>query len=173
MDLLPHIKPENRPQRWTPRHRLVVALALAGYTNAEIAATLDVSEGFVSSAKNDPRALIEEEKVGSAIADRIVDASMRIKLYANEAIDEIVEQMRTAADVKVRQKAAFGILDRGGYGVQRTVNHVEAPKIPSDVADRMESALEDMSDIGSVTYKVVDVQVDEPALEEEVGKWED
>jgi hypothetical protein len=146
VDLLPFLEGDKEwsPAKWSPRHRLVVALHLGGDTNKEIAEKLSLSEGRVSVVLNDPRAVYEIERMARRIADRTIDTALRIKLYANEALDEIVEELRTSKSEKVRQSAAFGLLDRAGYTPIRGYEEEAPPVLPSEVVSRMEETTREL-----------------------------
>lgn len=146
VDLLPLMEGDKAwsPEKWSPRHRLIVALHLSGDKNIEICEKLGVCESHVSLILSDPRAIYEAENMAQSVADRIVDTSLRIKLYANEALDEIMEELRTSRNEKVRQTAAFGILDRAGYTAIRDVKEEVAPLLPEEVATRMEEATKEI-----------------------------
>lgn len=128
------------PEKWSPRHRLIVALHLGGDRNKEIAEKLNVSESHVSIVLNDPRAVHEIQRMSEAVADRTLDTALRLKLYANEALDEIVEELRSSRNEKVRQSAAFGILDRAGFTPAKGAEVDPAPLLPKQVVERMEAA---------------------------------
>lgn len=147
VDLLPQMQGDKdwSPEKWSPRHRLIVALHLGGDKNNEIAEKLGVSQSHVSVVLNDPRAVHEIQRMSQVVADRTLDTSLRLKLYANEALDEIVEEMRTARSEKVRQTAAFGILDRAGFTpVKQNERDETAPELPAEVVDRMEATTKEI-----------------------------
>jgi transcriptional regulator with XRE-family HTH domain len=150
-----HGEKEWSPDKWNPRHRLIVALHVAGDKSREICEKLGVSESHVSLILNDPRAIYEIENLAQNIADRTVDTALRIKLYANEALDEIVEELRTSRNEKVRQTAAFGLLDRAGYTSVRTLAEEAPPLLPQDVVQRMEETTRELVEHQG-TYKVVE-----------------
>lgn len=164
VDLLPQLNGDKTwsPDKWSPRHRLMVALHLGGDKNREIAEKLDVSLSHVSVVLNDPRALYDVERLAQNIADRTVDTALRIRLYANEALDEIVEELRTSRNEKVRQTAAFGLLDRAGYTPIRDVTEEAAPMLPQEVVDRMEETTKEL-----VEYRGVYREVEPKELEPE------
>ncbi len=157
VDLLPMMQgvKDWSPDKWNPRHRLIVALHVAGDKSREICEKLGVSESHVSLILNDPRAIYEIENLAQGIADRTVDTALRIKLYANEALDEIVEELRTSRNEKVRQTAAFGLLDRAGYTPVREVREEAPPLLPQDVVQRMEETTRELVEYQG-TYKVVE-----------------
>lgn len=134
---------ESVPVKWTPRHDIVVALYLGGLKNWEIAAQVGFSEGKVSAILNDPRAAIVKDRLGSQAFEQSVEVQDRIFGYAHEALDEVVEQMRMSNDERVRQKAAFSILDRAGYSKIERRAAATAP-VSDDVARRMLKALDEI-----------------------------
>lgn len=165
VDLLPNLSGEKdwSPEKWSPRHRIVVALHLGGDKNKEIAEKLGLSESRVSIILNDPRAAHEIMRMSAMVADRTVDTALRIKLYANEALDEIVEELRTSRSEKIRQNAAFGLLDRAGFTPPK-INGEEKPpmSLPEEVVDRMENATNEIIQ-HAVKYRNI-----EPVEEEKV-----
>lgn len=156
-DLLPHLSGERYydPQKWSPRHKLCVALHMGGDRNTEVAQKLNCSTAWVSKTLGDIRATYEIEQLATTLADRTADTALRIKLYANEALDEIMDELRESRSEGIRQKAAFGILDRAGY----TPSHVESdaapPLLPESVVDRMEAAAADLKEHEIVYAEVV------------------
>ena len=166
VDLLPALNGEKEwsPEKWNPRHRLIVALHLAGDKGREIAEKLGVSESHISLILNDPRAIYEIENLAQSVADRTVDTALRIKLYANEALDEIVEELRSSRNEKVRQTAAFGLLDRAGYTPVREVREEAAPLLPQEVVDRMEETTRELVEYRGM-YKQVEPKEEEPVEE--------
>lgn len=169
VDLLPHLDGDKAwsPGKWSPRHRLIVALHLGGDTNKEISEKLGLSEGRVSVILNDPRAIYEVERMAERVADRTVDTSLRLKLYANEALDEIVEELRTCANVKVRQSAAFGILDRAGYTPSKQDPDQAPPVLPSEVISRMEETTRELVAFKGI-YKEVEPRQKAPTISEAI-----
>lgn len=155
VDLLPHLNGDKEwsPEAWSPRHRLVVALHLGGDRNWEIAEKLRLSENYVSIILNDPRAVYEIERMSERVADRTVDTSLRLKLYANEALDEIIEELRTSKSEKIRQSAAFGILDRAGYTPAKRDPDEAPPQLPAEVVARMEKTTQEL-----VSHEIVYTQ---------------
>lgn len=132
------------PVKWTPRHDIVISLHLAGLKNWEIAGQVGFSEAKVSAIINDPRAAIVKDRIGSQAFEQSVEVQDRIFGYAHEALDEVVEEMRMSTDEKVRQKAAFSILDRAGYSkIERRADLI-AP-VSEDLARRMIKSIEEIN----------------------------
>lgn len=163
VDLLPMMQGDKTwsPDKWSPRHRLIVALHLGGDRNKEISEKLSVTPSHVSIVLNDPRAIHEIARLSSVMADRVVDTGLRMKLYSNEALDEIVEEMRTSRNDKVRQTAAFGILDRAGYTPVKGAESEVAPMLPQDVVDRMEATTHEIIQYEGTYRKVNPVLADD------------
>lgn len=149
LDLAPEMGPSkpNEPEVWSPRHALVCRLIGAGLTNKEVALATGFSEVRVSELKNDPRAKRFILEASKRVADNILDLNSKLKHHAYEALEEIVDQLRESRDEKVRQKAAFGILDRAGYTPLQRHQITEAPKIPSELADTVREAHMEMKEI--------------------------
>jgi transposase len=163
-DLLPTMNGDKAwsPEKWNPRHRLIVALHLAGDKNKEIAKKLKLSQSHISLILSDPRAVYEIENLAQSVADRTVDTALRLKLYANEALDEIVEELRTSRNEKVRQTAAFGLLDRAGYTPVRENSEEAPPTLPEDVVARMEETTRELVEYEG-SYREVEPKEKEPA----------
>ena len=165
IDLLPEMTKSRprAPEAWGPRHRLVVAMHLGGDKNKEIAKKICYHHNYISTILTDPRAVYEIERMASRVADQVIDTSLRIKLYSNDALDEIIEEIRSAKDVKVRQTAAFGILDRAGYVPIRDTREEAAPMLPEDVVRRMEETTKELVEYNGV-YKEVKPKVREEEI---------
>lgn len=159
VDLLPQMNGDKTwsPDKWSPRHRLIVAMHLGGDKNREIAERLRVSPSHISVVLNDPRAVYDIERLAQNVADRTVDTSLRIKLYANEALDEIVEELRTSRNEKVRQGAAFGLLDRAGYTPVRDVKGEAPPMLPEEVVERMEETTRELVEYKGVYLSLIHI----------------
>lgn len=157
VDLLPALTGEKtwHTAAWGPRHRLVVMLHSVGRSNGEIAELTGYTKQTVSNVLNDPRAAYEMQDLAERVAEVAIDPAVRLSLLSNEALDEIVEEMRTARDPRVRQKAAFGILDRAGYAPAKKDEARAAPTLPADVIERMEETTKELVSY-DVDYKIVE-----------------
>lgn len=98
------------------------------------------TENKVSITLNDARAVPYIKEAARNVADGILDLNLRLKAHATEALDEIVDQMRNAEREAIRQKAAFGILDRAGYTPVQKHALVEAPQLPEGLVERVAAA---------------------------------
>lgn len=167
-DLLPALSGERYydPEAWGPRHRLCVHLHACSWKGTEISAHMNVSQSWVSRTLGDIRATYEVQDMAAAISERVTDVAVRISLHTNEALDEIIEEMRTCSDVRVRQKAAFGILDRGGFTPATKAVEAAPPVLPEEVVDRMEAATKELVQYQGVYREAEPLPADdEPDIE--------
>lgn len=105
------------------RHMLVYQLHSCGYTNNEIADIIGYTKAWVSSILNDPRAEEYIQEFATRVAEKVEDVGVKLRLVAPEALDTVVNVMRTSENERVVSANAFGLLDRAGYGkIDRSVN---------------------------------------------------
>lgn len=91
--------------------QMVVILKVAGYSRVQMARVIGISRGQVSEILAKPE--ISEEVV--AVRAALPKAAMELMQgYMIEAVQAIVNVLRTAHDDKVILQAAGDILDRGG-----------------------------------------------------------
>lgn len=154
---------------WLPRHNLVCQLHAIGMKNTEISEITGYTQSKVSIIINDPRAKIVIQQALENMAGNIADLHTRLKVHAVEALDEIVEELRLSKDERIRQKAAFGLLDRAGY---TPVNKqlIISGQITESIADRMEKAMDKMDAIDA-EYEIIEPeeQGDEEAVRPDDG----
>ena len=156
-DLLPLETAEKpgMPLKWTGVHRRIVALEVAGYKAQQIAAMLGMNRTYVCRIINDPRADVDRKQFAEKVVNAVGDVQLKIALHADEALEEILDEMRVCEDVKVRQKAAFGILDRAGYTPVRK-EIVAHTTIPSEMLSGMQSVMDEMKGIQEIDYTIVE-----------------
>lgn len=174
LDLYPTIIPEKsyQPSAWKPIHRMVVALAVAGYTGNEIAAELKKTPAWVSKILGDPRAELDKAGALSKMADGITNVAKRIEGYQNEALTAAVDVLRETMKPDIQLRAAFGILDRGGNSpVQKSVAVVATVPATPELLANIETTIAQRSqrerkfDVREADYEFVE---DEPTLQEEL-----
>ena len=157
LDLLPELDGSKyyHPKKWTQRHRMCVALSLAGWTNNEICEQMDWSTAKVSITLSDPRAAHEQKNALAPIADVALTVSQQLENASTEAFEKTREIMRDATKDDVALKAAFGILDRAGYTPIRRELRLEG-EIPADpeVLAAMQKTLAESASI-KATYKII------------------
>lgn len=120
----------NMPKKIRPRHRMVVMLAEAGWTNKQIAESTGYTESRVSIILNakHPELLRVRAEFASKVADTIDDTANRLKLYANEMLDTMVYHARQKeAQPQNSRMAARDILHMAGYSPVRRQVNVEIP----------------------------------------------
>jgi hypothetical protein len=141
--------------RLKPQHIQMLVMKGAGYKNNEIARAMDITEARVSVIVNHPDAQSVMALLVSFQAEELLDVKTRIQAHSGEALNVALEQMRNASEPAVRLKAAFGLLDRAGYGaVQRTENkHVV--EIPATAARGIAAALKEAQEIEEVEFEIV------------------
>lgn len=171
MDLLPEQEGHWAREAWGPRHRLVAQMIAAGFRNIEIAEALGYHVGYVSQIRQDPRCYHEVQTFQAKMADNIIDLNARLKAHATEALDEIVDEMRNCEDPRIRQKAAFGVLDRAGYTpVNKSI--ILGANIDSEVASRLEQTLDEFDAVDNFSYDMpegTEVGSESESVEEESG----
>lgn len=126
-----------RREKWAARHVLICRMHAAGLKNKEIAEALNITEQYISHVINDPRAPAFVREAVEAMMGNIIDLNAQLKAYSQEALEEIIDQMRSSQSDKIRQTAAFGILDRAGYTPVQRHTIQAAPELPRELADRV------------------------------------
>lgn len=122
---------------WSPRANIICMLASSGMKGVEIAEALRISDQTVSNVLNDPRAAKVILEAQANASRNILDLNGRIKQHAEEALNEIVNALRTAEDPRLRVKVGFGLLDRAGYTpIQRHIVKT-APTLPEGLVERV------------------------------------
>lgn len=148
--MLPDIQPDGfgvrsyDREKWTARHALMCDLHVAGQSNNEIAETLECSHVTVCQILGDERSKAYIRAQRDGIAAGTTDVLKKLELYALEAVDELVREMRFGVPSdKIKQSASTAILDRLGYSPIRKEIHanVQNPLTPEHV-DRMEKVLD-------------------------------
>lgn len=142
--------------RLKPKHMQMLLMKAAGYSNNKIAEQMDMTAARVSVIVNHPDAMYLLSHLVSYQAENLLDVKARIQAHAGEALDTALMLMRTAKP-EVREKVAFKLLDRAGYGaVQKTeaVHKIEmsAPQAATLTAALRESA--EVEDMEEVEYEI-------------------
>jgi hypothetical protein len=153
------MNPMMHPRKFRARHRLVVAMHLAGFKNNEIAERLRFTKERVSQILSDPRAKLEIERLAPEVARNVADVHLKMQLVAPEMLDILIDQARTSVDEKVVQKAAFGLLDRAGYTPVHKVSISKAPNLDPRVEGRLLDALRE-SETLEADYEIYEEPVE-------------
>ena len=165
-DLQPFASPEKyyQPEKWTSLHRYIVLLEIAGKKPGQIAEIMDMSLGRISVILGDKRAELDRIQIGSSIADRMTDIHTKLSLYAHEALEVIVDEMRDISNkADLRVKAGFGILDRAGF-TPLNKQFVPQTELPLEIAERMEAVSLELKE-GKPVYARVEPKLLEGAEE--------
>jgi len=147
-------------KNWSSRHDQVVLLRAAGHQNVEIAERSGYDQAYISRILKDPRAETRLAELTKRIADNSVDIALKLKLYANEALETAVHWMRQREDklAQVSARSAFEILDRAGY--TRVEKHIVANlDIGIDQLDRMAELAASANEVVE-TYDYSEVKAD-------------
>lgn len=119
VDVLGRLSKDLKPwhaDKFNHRHRVVCIMKASGLKNNEIAEMMGYDQSTVSIILNDPRAEAYLEEAATTVVDSMADVGIRLKAYAHEALTEVVDLMRNSTKDDTRQRSAFSILDRAGYG---------------------------------------------------------
>ena len=141
-------------------------LEIAGKRPGQIAEICGISSGRVSVILGDRRAELDRMNLGAGLADRLTDVQSKLALYAHEALEVIVEEMREVTNkAETRIKAGFGLMDRAGYTPNMREVIVPPPSIPEELAGRMEKVSKEIKE-SQFSYRVLQPKLTEG--EEEV-----
>lgn len=158
---------ERQLKNWEPdtldeRHLQAVLLRAGGMPQNKIAAFMGWDESWTSVVLNHPDAKYVLTRIISFAADNVIDLETRIKAHAPEALDAIVEVMRTTQDEKVRSQNAFELLKLAGYGSKPassgpTINaknvQINQGVSPAQI-DNLASAIRESKQIREVIYEL-------------------
>ncbi len=103
-----------------PHHRSMARdMAYLGLTPGQLASAYDFTPAQISRIINSPMFRVELRRLEGMADDVVVDVRADIKRMAVRAVEILDEDMnKVGVDAKLRQKAAFNVLDRAGYGKQ-------------------------------------------------------
>lgn len=103
-----------------PHHRSMArAMVAGGLQPGQLAKAFGFSEGQVTRIIHSPMFKAELARLEAEAEGIAVDIRADIKKSAEKAIEILDEQLHNEHhDAKLRQRAAFDILDRAGYGKQ-------------------------------------------------------
>ena len=162
-DLLPEVHREKyyQPEKWSSFHRYLVMLEIAGKRPGQIAEIADITISRVSVILNDPRAELDRITLGAALADRLTDVQSKLELYAHEALEVIVEELREPTNkAELRVKAGFGLMDRAGYTPNVREDIPPAPDIPEELVERVEQISRELNE-SEFSYRILEPKLAE------------
>ncbi len=103
-----------------PHHKTMARMVVAGATPGEVAATMGFSKGQVSRVMGSPAFQSEIARLECGADEVAIDLHEDIKKIAPRALEvldgHINMEPETIQEKTLQQRAAFDILDRGGYG---------------------------------------------------------
>ena len=141
---------------------------IAGMRPSELAQIYGYTPSHITRIINSPAFLLEVSRLEEDADDKATDVRSDIKKMAKRAVEVLDEQLnRPGIGEKTKQRAAFDILDRAGFGSKpgkypggTTINLTKIEKIVNEA--RPETLKDDVLDL---------VEMD-PILEGEVGEDE-
>ncbi len=141
--------------RLKPRHMQMLLMKAAGYTNNQIADRMEMTPSRVSIIVNHPDAAYLLSHLVSFQAENLLDIKARIQAHAGEALDTALFLMRTSKP-EVRERVAFRLLDRAGYGaVQRSeVSH--KVEMPAAQAANLIAAMQESAEVEVTDYEILE-----------------
>lgn len=146
------------PERLDERHLQAIMMRSAGLQQQYIARVMGWTDSWTSIVLNHPDAQYILTKMVSYAGDNVLDIQARIKAYAGEALDKVVEVMRTTQDQRLASSNAFELLKMAGYGAVEKKEIQHSVAIPSDRAGLLTAALEEsnaLRAIEGIDYRVV------------------
>lgn len=177
IDLRPDDTPEEywQPTSWKPLYTYICQLyAILHLPAEEIAKTAGLSRNRVYHILGDARGRAEIQKATDSMASNLIDVQHQFKLYSEEALTELVRQMRYGkkGDDEIKQGAATKILDRAGYTPIH--KHISmSANISEDVVDRLQSAMRDFEMIDADYTILDDPDADPDSTEDDLNEVED
>lgn len=158
--LMPRARELNywEPKQLDERHLQAIMMRAAGLQQNYIATQMGWTAAWTSIVLNHPDAQYILTKMVGYAADQVLDVQARVKAVAGEALDTVVEVMRSSNDQRLRSQNAFELLKMAGYGAveKKQVEHTVA--IPKDNMALLTTALEEstaLRAIEGIDYRVV------------------
>lgn len=116
----------RRLQRVRPKHKIMVGMHLAGWSNEEIAKELGYKPSRVATIlqSSHPELIKHREEINTAVSRRIGDLVLRFRTESSKSLDTLIEiRDKTEAPFSERRLSALAILDRAGYTpVKKQIN---------------------------------------------------
>lgn len=156
--------PRNRPLKsWEPdvmdeRHIQAICMRASGLQQSYIAQVMGWTDAWTSVVLNHPDAQYILTKMVSYAADEVLDIQARIKAHAGEALDKVVEIMRTTTDQRLASNNAFEILKMAGYSAVEKKEIKQEITMPSKHVDLLGEAIRESRQIRAqegVNYRIV------------------
>lgn len=146
------------PQHLDERHLQAVMMRASGLTQGLIAKQFGWTDAWTSIVLNHPDAQYILTKVVGYAADNVLDIQTRVKAHAGEALDKVVEVMRTTQDQRLASSNAFEILKMAGYGAVEKKQVEHTMHVPAASMNLLSEALQESKQIRALEgedYRVV------------------
>lgn len=152
-DLSPdYIRKYYENDKLKPKHMKMLRMAVAGYSNNQIAEVMDYTPGRVSIILNHQDSLTIMARMVGAAADRLGVAE-RLQALAPEMIEHVVGITRSTHDYRLKSRNAFELLKLAGHsGVTKV--ELTTPGVAASPAllGRLSAALEESNALRSEAY---------------------
>lgn len=132
--------------RLKPVHMQMLLMKAAGFTGKAIAEKLDYDQGRVSVIVNHPDAMYLLSHLVSFQAETLLDVNARIAAHSGEALDTALMLLRNGKE-EVREKVAFKLLDRAGYGAVKKIEATHKFEMPAAQASALTAALRESDEV--------------------------
>jgi transcriptional regulator len=146
------------PDQLDERHLHAILLRAGGMAQKDIAAMMGWNDSWTSIVLNHPDAQYVLTRIISYASDNVIDIQVRIQAVAPEALDTVVEIMRTSQDEKLKSTNAFELLKMAGYGAKPTqapqvqINNIN--QLPNQSIENLTKALTESRQIVAREYSV-------------------
>lgn len=136
-----------------PKHMKMLRMAVAGYSNNQIAEYMEYTPARVSVILNHQDArTIMARMVGEASGR--LDVDKRLKAIAPEMLETVIAITRTTHDNRLRSRNAFELLGRAGFGATQKVDVKlnQTVSVAPALMQRLTSAMEEANALRSEAY---------------------
>jgi hypothetical protein len=99
---------------------------------------------------NHPNAMYLLSHLVSFQAEQLLDVNARLQAHAGEALDTALMLMRDGKE-ETRERVAFKLLDRAGYGATKKVEHTAKFEMPATQASALTAALRESDDVEAMS----------------------
>lgn len=154
--LMPRSRELNywEPKLLDERHLQAVMMRASGLQQSFIAKSMGWTDAWTSVVLNHPDAQYILTKMVSYAADQVLDVQARVKAHAGEALDKVVEIMRSTNDQRLASSNAFEILKMAGYGAVEKKQVEMQVSIPQKNLNLLQAALEESNQIAVIESSI-------------------
>ncbi len=148
--------------RLKPVHMQMLLMKAAGFKGRAIAEKLGYDEARVSVIVNHPDSMYLLSHLVSFQAETLLDVNARIHAHSGEALDTALMLLRNGKE-EIREKVAFKLLDRAGYGAVKKVEATHKFEMPAAQASALTAALRESDEVEDMEYADFQVLENGPA----------